>query len=217
MTVFPTRVGVDLCDRLRNPLYTVFPTRVGVDLRPPVTDAVAPAFSPHAWGWTHLPLHQPYHQWVFPTRVGVDRGRRGPCRFHRSFPHTRGGGPHPAPPERARLFVFPTRVGVDPHIVTTRLGATSFPHTRGGGPFICLFLPGDPEFSPHAWGWTEGPRKRCHKLIVFPTRVGVDRWRPGIGTGADSFPHTRGGGPLRAYTFANRGMFSPHAWGWTFI
>jgi len=33
-------------------------------------------------------------------------------------------------------------------------------------------------FSPHAWGWTEPSALLLRLPLVFPTRVGVDRWVP---------------------------------------
>ena len=51
------------------------------------------------------------------------------------------------------------------------------------------------QFSPHAWGWTEGGGMELRVWWVFPTRVGVDRRRTRLSKRKNSF--------------------SPHAWGWT--
>ena len=134
VSVFPTRVGVDLDQviivdfshsfphtRGGGPVAasgvfetaTVFPTRVGVD-RPRAE-------------------HGGAMRKVFPTRVGVDRTMKLRHFLLRRFPHTRGGGPRTyiiyvsgtqfsphAWGWTARVVgpagtrgVFPTRVGVD--------------------------------------------------------------------------------------------------------
>ena len=155
--------------------HIVFPTRVGVDR---ANEAKAPQFSkfsPHAWGWTAV--RQP-HQ-----------------RFSLRFPHTRGGGPVTDPITKL-LFkfsphawgwtmargcaqtsgsVFPTRVGVDLIRSWTIASTLRFPHTRGGGPGPRLALRASASFSPHAWGWTDWPFLCMCRIVVFPTRVGVDR------------------------------------------
>ena len=56
-----------------------------------------------------------------------------------------------------------------------------------------------------------------HPVSVFPTRVGVDRKSLTFCTISGSFPHTRGGGPLKTGGVLLAMSFSPHAWGWTFM
>ena len=51
--------------------------------------------------------------------------------------------------------------------------------------------------------------------VVFPTRVGVDRWQESGRSRIGSFPHTRGGGPKGYSSSSIMYEFSPHAWGWT--
>ena len=51
------------------------------------------------------------------------------------------------------------------------------------------------EFSPHAWGWTDGT------FYIYADNL--------------SFPHTRGGGPAWKAERDIQRRFSPHAWGWT--
>ena len=103
-------------------------------------------------------------------------------------------------------FVFPTRVGVDRLTVAGQNIPSSFPHTRGGGPY--RFLSGSLRyvFSPHAWGWTVCCYSAVSRLLVFPTRVGVDLIRRVWDGINQSFPHTRGGGPNY---FRDRRMSSP--------
>ena len=172
------------------------------------------------------------------------------------FPHTRGGGPCPASipvtvyqfsphawgwtgtREGYKLFphVFPTRVGVDltGHVQSSRIRC--FPHTRGGGPAVRVVSMLTSMFSPHAWGWTDQRTRHSRGCYVFPTRVGVDRELWFSSETRKSFPHTRGGGPVRIqnrraelrvfptrvgvdlpqYTSHSQYQkFSPHAWGWT--
>ena len=52
-------------------------------------------------------------------------------------------------------------------------------------------------------------------LVVFPTRVGVDRCSRRKRLGKTGFPHARGGGPLAAQVSLGIPAFSPRAWGWT--
>ena len=111
--------------------------------------------------------------------------------------------------------VFPTRVGVDQVKDSLIFCTMRFPHTRGGGPHNALPFVRRGWFSPHAWGWTEMNGSTHCSLMVFPTRVGVDRSSLLFSTGYCRFPHTRGGGPCGCGRFGHGPGFSPHAWGWT--
>ena len=188
--VFPTCVGVD---RYCLPLLSwtlVFPTCVGVDRLPeilaygnacfphvrgggPPRDSTLRShrlFSPRAWGWTEdkCTCHTGAH--VFPTCVGVDRrAARGRSRAG-CFPHVRGGGP------------FTSRVSPS---------RTRFPHVRGGGPLKYSQYQSRREFSPRAWGWTEGEFTDGAEYPVFPTCVGVDRYAGFPYRTATRFPHVR--------------------------
>jgi len=92
----------------------------------------------------------------------------------------------------------------------------SFPHARGGGPTANRRATAARRFSPRAWGWTafvplnlvailvfptrvgvdrESRRRSGYLLWVFPTRVGVDRMPLPEVYAAIRFPHARGGGP----------------------
>ena len=92
-----------------------------------------------------------------------------------------------------------------------------FPHTRGDGPWTPTMSPHSILFSPHAWGWTGNCRAPNSPSNVFPTRVGMDRCRPGLATRSSGFPHTRGDGPVKEWSASKQPMFSPHAWGWTVL
>ena len=195
----------------------------------------ATPFSPHAWGWTVALEIRSEQTYVFPTRVGVDL-HTDPEKWDLvGFPHTRGGGPSTIRfPNNFLTFsphawgwtfslassmclsiVFPTRVGVDRSTPSRFTATPRFPHTRGGGPNVGRTAPKSGTFSPHAWGWTFARGGNCLILIVFPTRVGVDR-NPGAKSEPNcSFPHTRGGGPRIDPSVCPNTSFSPHAWGWT--
>ena len=160
---------------------------------------------------------------------------REPACSHVSFPHTRGGGPGgtgktttaatfsphawgwtvPARAGVGARSVFPTRVGVDRRRPSRPRRATRFPHTRGGGPRRLSPFGQRPAFSPHAWGWTAYSVSASSPIIVFPTRVGVDRGGANREHPQPRFPHTRGGGPGTTAAAHSAGEFSPHAWGWT--
>jgi hypothetical protein len=91
---------------------------------------------------------------ILPTRVGMVRTASTRKVSLSRSPHTRGDGP-----------VFYQQI----------IGRSTSPHTRGDGPtytLICyLFL----EFSPHAWGWSEGHDGEMVGPIVLPTPVGMVR------------------------------------------
>ena len=52
-------------------------------------------------------------------------------------------------------------------------------------------------------------------LLVFPTRVGMDRILSCRLTILRCIPHTRGDGPNSRVQAMSSGEYSPHAWGWT--
>ena len=93
--------------------------------------------------------------------------------------------------------------------------ATRFPHTRGDGPVSVIVSHRRIQFSPHAWGWSDGTIRMLHTQVVFPTRVGMVR-RPRLTPcGTSCFPHTRGDGPRLPAPLVPALAFSPHAWGWS--
>ena len=95
-----------------------------------------------------------------------------------------------------RPHVFPTRVGVDLQFQEAASMRERFPHTRGGGPPWMPVILSCHGFSPHAWGWTANSYREVTEKVVFPTRVGVDRPVEVAELARNSFPHTRGGGPM---------------------
>ena len=52
-------------------------------------------------------------------------------------------------------------------------------------------------------------------LLVFPTRVGMDRESADTRLLLIGIPHTRGDGPYSVLSFDHFKVYSPHAWGWT--
>ena len=131
---------------------------------------------------------------VLPTRVGVDRlGVFLMCLCN----------------------VLPTRVGVDRRPSTALPLSVGSPHTRGGGPPSTSRPRAAWSFSPHAWGWTVLRDAFAQRVIVLPTRVGVDRCIFSKKVRACRSPHTRGGGPRPVDLLLFSEAFSPHAWGWT--
>ncbi len=155
--------------------------------------------SPRAWGWTACGTVIARRADVFPTRVGVDRTVRTPSPMPCRVPHARGGGPATgsgqirgmgcsprawgwtAVSEQRVVYaaVFPTRVGVDRMRYSISSWRTRVPHARGGGPTTSWAGTCRSSCSPRAWGWTGQCAHPAADFRVFPTRVGVDRLRPG--------------------------------------
>jgi hypothetical protein len=213
--VFPTRVGMDRGRRASGGLSAGFPHTRGDGPQGCRTTANRSPFSPHAWGWT---VKRSYHGRVcavFPTRVGMDRllATRGLGLVR--FPHTRGDGPELRQGLAMLCEVFPTRVGMDRYHGRLGFVVYRFPHTRGDGPVDIEDAIEAGRFSPHAWGWTGGDWRAGRRPAVFPTRVGMDRYRMFRQCARQGFPHTRGDGPYPTVPASILARFSPHAWGWT--
>ena len=192
-------------------------------------------FSPHAWGWSDRRGLGALSGRVFPTRVGMVRVVDSLVQRVYCFPHTRGDGPssrgniksagwfsphawgwsgcefHMA----SASLVFPTRVGMVRNPRHAPAAINRFPHTRGDGPNIACGSRPDGKFSPHAWGWSGFYQQPDGTWSVFPTRVGMVRQSKPRLSLRQSFPHTRGDGPLIEYYQKNQTAFSPHAWGWS--
>ncbi len=91
----------------------------------------------------------------------------------------------------------------------------TFPHARGDGPTCIPSCSISANFSPRAWGWSNGWRSRSLPRRLFPTRVGMvprthrlrEAWPP--------FPHARGDGPTFSFVQRSVVTFSPRAWGWS--
>ena len=157
----------------------------------------SPEFSPLAWGWSDVFHGSGVKASVFPTRVGMVRifWPTGSSGFR--FPHSRGDGPlytyHLQSGMRFSPLawgwsdltdvlenngeVFPTRVGMVRGFRTEPCPPSSFPHSRGDGPIIAFLEKNDVLFSPLAWGWSVRSLWQPPIEIVFPTRVGMVRFR----------------------------------------
>ena len=72
VSVFPTRVGVDLMAAGLMMVASCFPHTRGGGPGEFYIPCAQCSFSPHAWGWTEQMTREERNQAVFPTRVGVD-------------------------------------------------------------------------------------------------------------------------------------------------
>ncbi len=194
--------------------YFVFPTHVGVDLAGPVGPAERTCI-PHACGGgphrrARRSPRRPYspRMWGWTRRGGV--GGAPAAYSPRMWGWTQrrhGGGRGEA--------VFPTHVGVDPPPRRCRGWSTCIPHACGGGPDVVLSACATSSYSPRMWGWTRVGAGRPAALGVFPTHVGVDRWRPSAITRSPCIPHACGGGPVVLAGGGEIQLYSPRMWGWT--
>ena len=73
------------------------------------------------------------------------------------------------------------------------VGLARFPHPRGGEPMVGMV--------------------GQEAMVVFPTRVGVNRGGLLQLRTPDRFPHPRGGEPPRKTKLSYQILFSPPAWG----
>ena len=89
------------------------------------------------------------------------------------------------------------------------------PHPRGDGPPTHSATARKTEFSPPAWGWSEGRVSLTHTKQVLPTRVGMVRSGAKPDLGPISSPHPRGDGPTLQDVVNTAAGFSPPAWGWS--
>ncbi len=192
-------------------------------------------YSPRPWGWTDGDSQARRGRPVFPTPVGMDRSpRRGRCRCAR-IPHARGDGPgatqwrsaYPqysprpwgwtavVPGAAPARRVFPTPVGMDRTMTADEVCCACIPHARGDGPRCgCLTWP-PLWYSPRPWGWTVFAHPPVLAAAVFPTPVGMDRWRGEQTRWQRGIPHARGDGPAAENCGGDNPRYSPRPWGWT--
>ena len=154
-------------------------------------------------------------------------------RGDKSFPHSRGDVPNyedvmrdetafspltwgcsgTLRGEYVRDFVFPTHVGMFLQHVGGVGDSLRFPHSRGDVPTSAVFRKNGQTFSPLTWGCSDGRSRPPHEEVVFPTHVGMFRWRRRRRSRLRSFPHSRGDVPwLRSVPCTER-EFSPLTWG----
>ena len=129
-------------------------------------------------------------------------------------PHTRGWTDY-WNARKTDPQVSPAHAGMDRG---TRSGArwwASFPRTRGDGPGKPAVLDPERGFPPHTRGWTGYRKTPLPGSLVSPAHAGMDP-RSGSRTAAvQSFPRTRGDGPLVQPTDGPAVTFPPHTRGWT--
>ena len=91
--VFPTCVGMVRRKRCFVYQTSSFPHMRGDGPRLPISVYSALGFSPHAWGWSAIPLLGLSNMRVFPTCVGMVRRKDNINLQRKGFPHMRGDGP----------------------------------------------------------------------------------------------------------------------------
>ena len=172
---------------------TVLPTRVGMVRITSARERSASGF-PHARGdGPRGPQAMRRLRGVLPTRVGMVRARGLHARRDAFSPPAWGwsvalrhGG--------CRCRGSPHAWGWSASCVQGGL-QFCFPHARGDGPRLGRLPAACAWFSPRAWGWSANSTGRHGGQAVFPTRVGMVRFRELRGTA--------------------RRAFSPPAWGWS--
>ena len=92
---------------------------------------------------------------------------------------------------------------------------SSIPHARGDGPSKHRSVQSAASYSPRPWGWTVVARAQQARNLVFPTPVGMDRFRVPKYARPTSIPHARGDGPQAVIVCGQKGQYSPRPWGWT--
>ena len=233
--VFPTGVGMDRRGAIFAGGVNSVPHGRGDGPSGRLNVVLPSPCSPRAWGWTDSASRVATGISVFPTGVGMDRrpaqGEPGDV----SVPHGRGDGPcqnqrHEAAKRcsprawgwtgdcdvsLSRCLVFPTGVGMDRTSTATAGPSSRVPHGRGDGPETSVEYGNEKWCSPRAWGWTGDRPCRPTRRDVFPTGVGMDRWRQQVEGQLGGVPHGRGDGPRYSSIYAAPGTCSPRAWGWT--
>ena len=113
--------------------------------------------------------------------------------------------------------VFPTLVGVFLPGDGWPIFALCLPHARGGVSrhTVTDILPG--LSSPRSWGCFPPFQGALHRLLVFPTLVGVFPRLFIIGLLALCLPHARGGVSAAADLQRRAGPSSPRSWGCFFL
>ena len=173
------------------------------------------------------------HPKVFPTHVGMFRGFTTLTSNAQSFPHSRGDVPALNPVDEQKAWfspltwgcschkerpnedkpVFPTHVGMFLSPSTERLRRGRFPHSRGDVPNSDAQGLKRRWFSPLTWGCSEEGLSPSPADIVFPTHVGMFRFRESNMMRHKSFPHSRGDVPRPDYARPATLPFSPLTWG----
>src|SRR5206468_4258017 len=93
VVVLPTRVGMVRPAAAHVGDIACSPHTRGDGPQPEVRVCLGDLSSPHAWGWSAIPLRFAAPDPVLPTRVGMVRTRNSACSSRTCSPHTRGDGP----------------------------------------------------------------------------------------------------------------------------
>ncbi len=216
-TVSPAPAGMDriLCDTLLP--RRCFPRTRGDGPRLRGSAEPETEFPPHPRGWTLEAIRTSARVDVSPAPAGMDPLARDPWRAREGFPRTRGDGPprgmyflmivafpphprgwtlHPDFPH-ADVPVSPAPAGMDPAPSSRRLQCRCFPRTRGDGPPELLPVEGVRLFPPHPRGWTVQLKRVIGQMDVSPAPAGMDPPTKDDRERHESFPRTRGDGPVR--------------------
>ena len=141
------------------------------------------------------------------------RCQRRKIALTKSFPHERGDVPAVTGAAGENFRVFPTSVGMFRTDRPAYQQPFRFPHERGDVPRLAARGKLTPTFSPRAWGCSVARPVRMPQRHVFPTSVGMFRWRLARFNICCRSPHTRGDVPNAPTMAAPAVKFSPHAWG----
>ena len=92
---------------------------------------------------------------------------------------------------------------------------STLPHGRGDGPITAGSHGSTMTSSPRAWGWSVHMVVILSTPFLFPTGVGMVRYRPCHSVGFCPLPHGRGDGPSIHHRMPPAMVSSPRAWGWS--
>ena len=211
--VFPTHVGVFLCQYRRLFASACLPhARGGVSQAERYSKADR-ASSPRTWGCFFAGAARARPAIVFPTHVGVFLACCTLLPAGAGLPHARGGvsgrldADIPVRLSSPRTWgcfrtgalstgggkVFPTHVGVFPRIQPTAQARPRLPHARGGVSATSATTQAHVLSSPRTWGCFSCPCAEPDTLAVFPTHVGVFLRAAWWSWRRSCLPHARGG------------------------
>ena len=104
---------------------------------------------------------------------------------------------------------------MDLHTARSSSRRCGVPHASGDGPSGPSCCCTCRRCSPREWGWTDEAVKFWERVIVFPTRVGMDRRTGSFPPASRRVPHASGDGPNLEPVVLELQRCSPREWGWT--